>query len=209
MVVGQFQAQVPVDLKFVGGIGRSQDRQQSAEAFDHRSDFFSAHPVVRNGFRLDRSDLRLHQFTLPLHLPAPQGDEYRVGSGFECSAMAGELLVVFGQGSSGRVERRKVTCRLRVLQLGQIVFEVARMEHFGQPRVDRAAELIFAQVYRGRMVEIVGQGVLGGIPTPVVGFVVVPSSLHTPLAAFVEQQSPEGVGMVAAGDLAPHRAWSS
>ncbi|QIS04360.1 hypothetical protein F5X71_20335 [Nocardia brasiliensis] len=79
---------------------------------------------------------------------------------------------------------------------GEGLLDLIAAKDLGEPGVDRVDDLFFAEVNHCRVVDLVGDGVLGGEAASVVGFVVVPVALHPASAFFVDQQSFEGVGVL-------------
>ncbi|WP_280407573.1 hypothetical protein [Nocardia brasiliensis] len=76
------------------------------------------------------------------------------------------------------------------------MLDLVAAEDLGEPGVDWADDLVFAEVDHAGVVDFVGDGVFGGEAAAVVGLVVVPVALHPASAGLVEDQSFEGVGVL-------------
>ena len=177
------QAQLGVYLGLVGGIGVAQHAEQARQVRNDGCELIAAH-------RLDRLPGcggllgRLVLGTFGFGLGDPVGDGGGVGAGVECGPVLGEPAVAVRDLAADVVV---------VLGLGlerdrsgeEFVYggrEVRGLELAGQPFIQRRQQCVLPQGHVQRVVELVGQGVLGGEPAAVVGRVVGPVALHAPLA---------------------------
>ncbi len=77
------------DLGLVGGVGFGEDDQHVAEGLDHGGDFVPGRPPV--GVVGGLAELAFGGSAFGLGLCDPAGDEGRVGAGFQCGPVAGDL----------------------------------------------------------------------------------------------------------------------
>lgn len=84
------QAQLPVDLGFVGRVGFAEHGQQISWCLDHAGDLLSGHPPA-TGWTSAETCLRGGEFGLRLVDPA--GDDLRAGACFERGAVLAEARV--------------------------------------------------------------------------------------------------------------------
>ncbi|WP_280423721.1 hypothetical protein [Nocardia carnea] len=199
MVEGEFQAESSVNLLLIPWFCCPEYRGKSAEGLDESFDLLLAERALGASGRFERRDLRGDDFSLALYFLGPGCDDGWIGSGFECGAVFAQFLVQLAKGASGGV-RARGGVGLDLFEHGERVFEVIWVKDLGQPGVERFGDLVFSQVDRWWMVEVVGEGVFGGIAAAVVGAVVVPAPLHPPSAGLVEQQPRVAVGVLGTGN---------
>ncbi|MEU6680342.1 hypothetical protein [Streptomyces sp. NPDC046925] len=199
MVVGQAQPELAVDLGLVGRVGLFQDGEQAAECVDQVLDLFAAQPL-RPRCRAGPIETGPGRHVPVLDVAGPARDQGGIGSGFQRGTVLGELAVAGGDLAACRLGVR-VGRGLGLRQHVQRGGQVLGVEGPGEPAVEGRQDGILAQVDVQRVVQAVGEGVLGGEAAAVVGLAVGPVALHAPLALGVEDASLEGVG-VAGADFA-------
>ena len=103
-------------------------------------------------------------------LADPGTDFFRVASGVDRGAVAGNLLVRVGDAGAGRLGGNVIDCA--VLGSGDQVNGGRQLvvgEQAGQPVVDVGGEGVFTEVDVARVVDLVRKRVFAGEPAPVVG----------------------------------------
>ncbi|WP_244891982.1 hypothetical protein [Nocardia beijingensis] len=154
--------------------------------------------MIRPLLGFQRGELCSGGLAFTLNLLGPARHKDRVGARFQCCSVPRQFAVVFGKRSPCTLDGGCVV-GLGAFEHGQRMLDPVGVEDVGQPCIDRGAELVFAQVDGRRVVDLVDEGVLGWIPAAVVRQPVVPVALHAASAGVVEQQSLEGVRVLAAG----------
>jgi hypothetical protein len=167
-LVGQAQAELLVDLGFVGGVGLVQDGGQAAEAADERGDLFAGQPgFVAFG---DLAEFGFGFESFGLGLGDPAGDQRGVGAGLESGPVAGELGLAVGDLLRGPVGGRALTgIGLGVCHRVDGLGELGRVERLGEPGVERVDDGFLQQVDVAGVIDLVSQRVLRRKAAPVVG----------------------------------------
>ncbi|WP_246461652.1 hypothetical protein [Nocardia transvalensis] len=185
-----------------------EDRHHAPECFDELLDFVGRQLWLCCSTGFQCCDLCGGEVALVLHFGGPGGDQGGVGSGFECGPVLGELAIVRGECPSCVAEGGGVV-GLGLLELVEGVVDAVGGEDAGEPVVEGAAELVFADVDGAGVVDVVGEYVLGGVAAAVVGAPVVPVALHSSSAGFVDDQAAVGVRVLFAVQDAAGRGGSA
>ncbi|WP_245562589.1 hypothetical protein [Nocardia araoensis] len=132
MVVGELQAELPVDLEFVGGVSCLQYVNQPAQRGHKLVDLLLVHVVIRPLFGFERGELCRGGVAFALNLLGPARHKGRLGARFQGCSIPGQLAVVFGKRSSCTLDGGRVV-GLRVLEHGQRLLDPVGVEYLGQP----------------------------------------------------------------------------
>ncbi|MGW5728416.1 hypothetical protein [Nocardia beijingensis] len=132
MVVGELQAELPVDLEFVGGVSCLQYVNQAAQGLHKLVDLLPGQGANSTLLGFQRGELCRCGLAFALNLLGPARHKGRVGACFECCSVPGKFAVVFGKCSSCTLDGGCVV-GLRVLEHGQRMLDPVRMKDIGQP----------------------------------------------------------------------------
>ncbi|WP_242606701.1 hypothetical protein [Protofrankia symbiont of Coriaria ruscifolia] len=180
--VGELEAELNVDLCFVGRVGLGKDGDDVAHGYNHVVDLLFGHALsVGAGV-----EAGLGGGAFGVGFGGPAGDEGGVGAGFEGEPVALQFGVAVGDRAPCPVERG-IAADVGFVVLGcgeggDRRGQAGRGEGAGKPAVEVRDDEFLADVDAARMLDVVGQGVLVGVDAAVVGFAVVPAALHPPLA---------------------------
>ncbi|MFE3447132.1 hypothetical protein ACFXNW_29215 [Nocardia sp. NPDC059180] len=97
MVVGEFQAKLPIDFKFFVKLRFPQDFCQTTQRFSRADNLLARHTTADFLPRLQRTNLGFGQIALRLHFADPLTDHHGVSISFKRRPVFPQLPVEDGQ----------------------------------------------------------------------------------------------------------------
>ncbi|KPM54390.1 hypothetical protein ACG83_20955 [Frankia sp. R43] len=179
---------MPIDLRFVGGIGPAEDHEDPAERFDEIVYFLACEAETGRRLSFGVSKCGLGGGAFGLCLADPGGHDRWIRAGFECHAVPGEFPVAGSDLLLDRIDDGSSGVRLARLECVQGGCKAVRVEGCGEPGVEIRQDGVLAQVDRERVINDIRDGVFLRVAAAVVGVAVVPGALPAP-ALLVDQQA--------------------
>nr|WP_246646739.1 hypothetical protein [Nonomuraea ceibae] len=183
-----------VEVVPVCGIRGLEDLRHLGQSWDQPHDLLLTVDGPQASFRFE---------PLGPGLGHPPADLLGISARVQRRPIAGHPTVAVVDGPLGRLDRDPVGLAVSRLQQGlDRSPEVYGREDLAQPGVQLAKDVVLADVDRTRVLDLVGQGVLGGKLAPVVRAAVVPRGFHPAGTDTAVQQAAQDVRSRTATGLA-------